>query len=121
MKYAKYTVQINKDNYFSVDSKIVELDKGIVRIVNLRSIKGFIGNKFDLSDLKLKEIIMHYLVHSNNVELLNIYSRKFNSFNWFDIYSNQESSENHAQNQMRIMNFQIILIFPIKLMNRKLN
>lgn len=94
----KYTVQINKDNYFTVDSKIIESRGQIVRVVNLRSINGFIGEKFDLSDRKLKEIIMHYLIYSNNVELLNIYSRKLNGFNWFEIYSNQESSEKQAQN-----------------------
>lgn len=95
----KYTVQINKDNYFSVDSKIIESGGEIVRIVNLRSISGVIGEKFDLSDPKLKEIIHHYLVHSNNIELLNIYSRKLNGYNWFEIYVNQESSEKQAQNE----------------------
>ena len=94
----KYTVQINKDNYFTVDSKIIESRGQIVRVVNLRSINGFIGEKFDLSDRKLKEIIMHYLIYSNNVELLNIYSRKLNRFNWFEIYSNSESSEKQAEN-----------------------
>ena len=94
----KYTVQINKDNYFTVDSKIIESRGQIVRVVNLRSINGFIGEKFDLSDNKLKEIIHQYLKHSNNVELLNIYSRKYNHVNWFEIYVNQESSEKQAEN-----------------------
>ena len=97
-----YIVQINKDNYFSVDSKIIELDKEMVRIVNLRSIKGFIGEKFDLSDPKLTDIIKSYLRFSNNVELLNIYSRKFNHYNWFEIYTNQESSEKQAENEQGI-------------------
>ena len=39
----KYTIQINKDNYFTVDSKIIESKGQIVRVVNLRSINGFIG------------------------------------------------------------------------------
>lgn len=47
----------------------------------------------------MKEIIHHYLIYSNNVELLNIYSRKLNGFNWFEIYVNQESSEKQAQNE----------------------
>ena len=94
----KYTVQINKDNYFTVDSKIIESRGQIVRVVNLRSINGFIGEKFDLSDSKLKEIIHLYLHYINNVELLNIYSRKLNGFNWFEIYSNSESSEKQAEN-----------------------
>ena len=93
----KYTVYLDKNNYFSVDSRIIELDKEVVRIVNLRSIKGFIGESFDLNDSKLKDIIMKYLRFSNNVELLNIYSRKFNRYNWFDIYLNQESSEKQAE------------------------
>ena len=80
----KYTVQINKDNYFTVDSKIIESKGQIVRVVNLRSINGFIGEKFDLSDNKLKEIIYNYLRSLNNIELLNIYSRKLNGFNWFE-------------------------------------
>ena len=95
----KYTVQINKDNYFSVDSKIIEFRGEIVRIVNLRSVSGIIGEKFDISDESLKKIIHDYLRFSNNVELLNIYSRKLNGFNWFEIYSNQESSEKQAQNE----------------------
>lgn len=99
----KYTVQINKDNYFSVDSKIIEFRGEIVRIVNLRSVSGIIGEKFDISDSKLKEIIRHYLIYSNNVELLNIYSRKLNGFNWFEIYSNSESSEKQAQNEQFVI------------------
>ena len=39
------------------------------------------------------------MIYSNNVELLNIYSRKLNEFNWFEIYSNSESSEKQAQNE----------------------
>ena len=66
----KYTVQINKDNYFTVDSKIIESRGQIVRVVNLRSISGVIGEKFNLSDRKLKEIIHLYLHYINNVELL---------------------------------------------------
>ena len=95
----KYTVHLDKNNWFSVDSKIIELKEETVRIMNLRSINGFIGEKFDLSDDKLKELIMHYLIYSNNVELLNIYSRKYNHYNWFEIYSNQENSEKQVENE----------------------
>ena len=94
----KYTVHLDKNNYFSVDSKIIEFKEETVRIVNLRSINGFIGENFNLSDAKLKDIIMKYLRFSNNVELLNIYSRKFNHYNWFEIYTNQESSEKQVEN-----------------------
>ena len=87
-----YRVQIDIDNYFTVDSKVIEFEKESIRIVNLRSIKGFIGQSFDLSDPKLKDIIHKYHRWSDNVELLNVYSRKFNHYNWFEIYSNQESS-----------------------------
>ena len=68
----------------------------------------------------MKELIHQYLKHSNNVELLNIYSRKYNHVNWFEIYVNQESSEKqaenqhgtyHVQNQMKILNFRNILRF----------
>ena len=87
-----YRVQIDNDNWFSVDSKIIESGTEVVRIINLRSIKGFIGGEsFNLSDIQLKKIIMDYLRFSNNVELLNIYSRKFNGYNWFEIYTNQET------------------------------
>ena len=88
-----YRVQIDKNNYFTVDSKVIKFEKESIRIVNLRSIKGFIGESFDLSDPKLKDIIHKYLRFSDNVELLNIYSRKFNHYNWFEIYTNQEGSE----------------------------
>lgn len=85
-----YRVQIDKDNWFSVDSKIIESGEEVIRIINLRSIKGYISESFDLSDDQLKKIIMDYLTYSNNVELLNIYSRKFNGFNWFEIYNDVE-------------------------------
>ena len=94
----KYTVHLDKNNYFSVDSKIIEFKEETVRIVNLRSINGFIGENFNLSDAKLKDIIMKYLRFSNNVKLLNIYSRKYNHYNWFEIYTNQESSEKQVEN-----------------------
>ena len=94
-----YRVQIDNDNWFSVDSKIIESGTEVVRIINLRSIKGFIGGEsFNLSDERLKKIIMDYLRYASNVELLNIYSRKFNGYNWFDIYVNQETSEKQAEN-----------------------
>ena len=95
-----YRVQIDKDNWFSVDSKIIEFQNETVRVVNLRSINGFIGENFNLSDPKLKEIIRDYLRMINNVELLNIYSRAFNKFNWFEIYSNYKSSEKAAENEL---------------------
>lgn len=95
----KYTVQINKDNYFTVDSKIIESRGQIVRVVNLRSISGVIGEKFDLSDSKLFDIIRNYLRLLNNIELINIYSRKFNKFNLFEIYDNSIIPENSLQNE----------------------
>ena len=94
-----YRVQIDKNNYFTVDSKVIAFEKESIRIVNLRSIKGFIGESFDLSDPKLKDIIHKYLRFSDNVALLNIYSRKFNHYNWFEIYTNQESSEKQLENE----------------------
>ena len=42
---------------------------------------------------------MNYLRFSNNIELLNIYSRKFNNYNWFNIYNESESSEKQAKNE----------------------
>ena len=90
MKMETYTVQLNKENYFSVQSKLIEFGDETVRLVNLRSINGVIGEKFDLSDPKLQEIIMKYLRRSNNIELINIYSRKYNKFNWFEIYNTDE-------------------------------
>lgn len=95
-----YTVHIDNNNWFSVDSKVIESGEEIIRIVNLRSIQGFIGEKFNLSDSKLVEIIKHYLKSSSNVELLNIYSRRFNGLNWFEIYSNTESSEKELKNKL---------------------
>lgn len=94
----KYTVHIDNNNWFSVDSKVIEFEKQTIRLVNLRSIKGYIGETFDLSDIQLKKIIYDYLRFSNNVELLNIYSRNYNHHNWFDIYMNQETSEKQAEN-----------------------
>ena len=64
---------INKFNYFNIYSKLVEFRDEIVRLVNLRSINGVIGEKFDISDPKLQKIVHKYLTYSNNIELLNIY------------------------------------------------
>ena len=95
-----YRVQIDKDNWFSVDSRIIEFQNETVRIINLRSIRGFIGENFDLSsDDQLKKIIHDYLTYSNNVELLNIYSRKYNGFNWFEIYNDIEFLIKQFENQ----------------------
>ena len=90
MKMENYTVQLNKENYFSVQSKLIEFGDETIRLVNLRSINGIIGEKFDLSDQKLQKIVHDYLKRSNNIELINIYSRKYNKFNWFEIYNNDE-------------------------------
>lgn len=65
----KYRVQIDKDNYFSVDSKIIEYKNEVIRIINLRSINGFIGEEFNLNDPKLVEIIRQYLKAASNVEI----------------------------------------------------
>lgn len=59
---------INKFNYFNIYSRLIEFGDETVRLVNLRSINGVIGEKFDLSDQKLQKIIMNYLTYSNNIE-----------------------------------------------------
>ena len=60
---------INKFNYFNIYSKLVEFGDETMRLVNLRSISGIIGEKFDLSDQKLQKIVHKYLTYSNNIEL----------------------------------------------------
>lgn len=94
-----YTVHIDNNNWFSVDSKVIESGEEIIRIVNLRSIQGFIGESFNLKDSRLFDLIRNYLIIGSNVELLNIYSRKFNGFNWFEIYNSLEIAIKSFENE----------------------
>ena len=95
-----YTVQLNKENYFSVQSKLIEFGDETIRLVDLRSTNGYIGEKFNISDPKLQKIIHDYLRISNNIELINIYSRKYNKFNWFEIYNNNDEIINQSTNKL---------------------
>lgn len=85
--FSGYKVQIDDNNYFELDGFILRLDGKEIRIFNLRSIRGRIGIDFNRKgDKSLGKIIMDYLTHGDNVELLNILSRELNDFNWFEAY-----------------------------------
>ena len=86
--FTGYKVEIDKDNYFELNGFILRLNGNEVRIFNLRSIHGHIGADFTRKgDKSLGKIIMDYLTHGDNVELLNILSREINGYNWFDAYN----------------------------------
>ena len=86
--FTGYKVQINKTNYFELDGFILRLRDKEIRIFNLRSIRGRIGIEFTRKgDVKLQDILRNYLIHTDNVELLNILSIELNDFNWFEAYN----------------------------------
>lgn len=86
--FTGYRVQIDKTNYFELDGFILRLHDKEIRIFNLRSIRGHIGDEFTRKgDGKLQDIIKRHLTHVDNVELLNILSREINGFNWFEAYN----------------------------------
>ena len=86
--FSGYKVQIDKTNYFELDGFILRLNDKEIRIFNLRSIRGHIDCDFTRKgDVKLQDIIRNYLIHTDNVELLNIFSVELNDFNWFEIYN----------------------------------
>lgn len=85
-----YHVQIDKNNYFDIASTVIGDN---VRIVNLRSVTGHIGIDFSYSDdAILKRIAMNYLAKTDNVELINVLSRNYNGWNWFDAYDSSYNS-----------------------------
>ena len=102
-----YRVNIDSESYFEVDSILLQKDK---RVVNLRSVKGHIGNNFNfMHDEKLKAIVMNYQTTTDNVELLNILSREYNGWNWFEAYDesynvNREVTKDELMDPSRIAN-----------------
>lgn len=91
-----YRVNIDYDNYFEVESILLQNK----RIINIRSIRGRIGDEeFDGKDTHLKRLLHHYIPSPDNVELINILSREYNGWNWFDAYdksynTNREITKN---------------------------
>lgn len=80
----KYRVNIDSDSYFEVDSILLQKS---ARVVNIRSIRGSIGGEvFDDKDIHLKRLLHHYINSPDNVELINVLSREYNSWNWFEAY-----------------------------------
>ena len=100
-----YRVNIDSDNYFEADSILLQRDK---RVVNIRSVHGRIGVEFHfLSDERLKSIVHDYPKTTDNVELLNMLSREYNGWNWFEAYdksynSNQEITKDELMDPSRM-------------------
>lgn len=95
----KFHFQIDKDNFFTVESKLISINDKLIRIIDLYSIEGIIDEidkfgkfgksveftKFDISDPQLKFIIENYLYDPINIKFINQISRKINGFDWFEI------------------------------------
>lgn len=89
----KFNFQIDKDNFFTVESKLISINDKLIRIIDLYSIEGIIDEigeigkftKFDISDPQLKFIIENYLYDPINIKFINQISRKINGFDWFEI------------------------------------
>ena len=93
-----YRVNIDSDNYFEANS--LEIRPG-VRIVDIRSLRGHIANDFDAKDVQLKKLIQFYLWTTDNVELINILSREYNEYNWFEAYDESyNSNQAYSKNQL---------------------
>ena len=84
-----YRVNIDSDNYFEANS--LEIRPG-VRIVDIRSLRGHIAIDFDAKDVQLKRLIHEYISTADNVELINILSREYNEYNWFEAYDESYNS-----------------------------
>ena len=84
-----YRVNIDSESYFEANS--LEIRPG-VRIVDIRSLRGHIAIDFDAKDVQLKELILRYLQNTDNVELINILSREYNEYNWFEAYDESYNS-----------------------------
>ena len=85
-----YHVNVDSKSYFMANS--FEIRPG-VRIVDIRSIRGCIGGEaFDSKDERLRKVIREYISTTDNVELINILSREYNEYNWFEAYDESYNS-----------------------------
>ena len=84
-----YRVNIDSNNYFEANS--LEIRPG-VRIVDIRSLRGHISIDFDAKDKHLKKLLDDYRRTTDNVELINILSREYNEYNWFEAYDESYNS-----------------------------
>lgn len=85
-----YRVNVDSESYFEANS--FEIRPG-VRIVDIRSIRGCIGGeRFDAKDDRLKQMVMNYISTTDNVELINILSREYNGYDYFDAYDESYNS-----------------------------
>lgn len=74
----KFNFQIDKDNFFTVESKLISINDKLIRIIDLYSIEGIIDEfgeigkftKFDISDPQLKFIIENYLYDPINIKFI---------------------------------------------------
>ena len=82
--FEKGHFDLNKDSWFEFDGFIIEGET----FGDIRSIHGFISG-VEFNKENLKEILHQFLRHSNNIELVNILSRKFNKHNFFEIYNGE--------------------------------
>ena len=101
-----YRVNIDSENYFEANSLEI---RPSVRIVDIRSLRGHITIDFNAKDEHLKELILRYLQNTDNVELINILSREYNEYNWFEAYDESYNSnvEYSKEQLLRIQNSEV--------------
>ena len=97
-----YRVNIDSENYFETNS--LEIRPG-VRIVDIRSLRGHVVIDFDAKDAQLKKLIQFYLWTTDNVELINVLSREYNEYNWFEAYDDSYNS-NQAYTKKQLLGIQ---------------
>ena len=77
-----YQVQLNDSSIFKFNG--FRLNNEL--FADIRSISGKIGD-IEFNKEIFKDILDHFLRYSNNIELINILSRKLNKYNYFEVYN----------------------------------
>lgn len=87
-----YRINLNKDNYIIFDCIKFENDDTKI-YPNIRSVEIYIDDQvYSYSnDKNIKSIIKYYLRTQDNVELINLISKRINDKNWFECYLDESS------------------------------
>lgn len=87
-----YRINLNESDYIIFNGIKFENDETKI-YPNIRSVEIYINNlAYSYSnDKSIKEIIKYYLRTQDNVELINLISKRINDKNWFECYSDGSS------------------------------
>lgn len=94
---------LSDKDYFYVNSLIFHdpMKDKAVRFVDLYSLYGYVhGYNFDYSSPFVMKEIYRYLKYQNNVELINVLSRKLNGYNYFEIYDKSKKTKEFSVDEL---------------------